>query len=184
MPDTVTPVSGTSSASRASGPDARSFRDALSLCANGVTIVTTLCDGERHGLTVSAFCSVSATPPRVLVCLGNDTDSKPLIERSGHFAVNVLGLAGAALGPRFAKLEAHAGDLFDGIETTRAQSGSPILAASVVWLDCRVEAKHAVGDHSIFVGAVMALGRGRDASEPVVYCRRAWRRLDPRPIDP
>lgn len=178
------PASGTNSTARASTPDAQAFRDALSSCASGVTIVTTLCDGEPHGLTVSAFCSVSAAPPRVLVCLGNDTDSKPMIERSGSFAVNVLGVAGAALGPRFAKLASHVGDLFAGLETTRAESGSPILADSVVWLDCRVDAQYAVGDHTIFVGAVTALGRGRDASEPVVYCRRTWRRLDPRPIDP
>lgn len=183
VPHAGVSASGTRSGVRESVPDPRAFRDALSACANGVTIVTTLCDGERHGLTVSAFCSVSATPPRVLVCLGNDTDSKPLIERSGRFAVNVLGVAGAALGPRFAKLPPHVGDLFAGLDTTQAESGSPILADSVVWLDCRVEARHAIGDHTIFVGAVTALGHGRDASEPVVYCRRAWRRLDPRPID-
>jgi flavin reductase (DIM6/NTAB) family NADH-FMN oxidoreductase RutF len=165
-------------------PDARSFRDALSLCANGVTIVTTQCDGERHGLTVSAFCSVSADPPRVLVCLGNDTDSKPLIERAGCFAVNVLGRGGVALGPRFAKIPPHVGDLFAGVATTTAQSGAPVLDNCVVWLDCQVEARHPAGDHTIFVGAVVALGRGRDGSDPVVYCQRTWRQLDPRPIDP
>ena len=164
-------------------PDAASFRDALGRCANGVTVVTTFCDGQRHGLTVSAFCSVSAEPPRVLVCLGNDTDSKPLIDRSGRFAVHVLGRASAALGPRFAKLAPDSGDPFAGLDLTVAESGCPILENCVLWLDCRVEARHAAGDHTIFVGAVTALGRGRDDSEPVVYCRRAWRKLDPSPID-
>lgn len=165
-------------------PDAPSFRDALSRFASGVTVVTTLCDGERHGLTVSAFCSVSAEPPRVLVCLGNDTDSAPLIERSGRFAVHVLGRASAPLGPRFAKMPPHdVGDPFAGLSTSTAESGSPILENCLVWLDCRVAARHAVGDHTIFVGSVTALGRGRDESEPVLYFDRAWRLLHPRPID-
>jgi flavin reductase (DIM6/NTAB) family NADH-FMN oxidoreductase RutF len=165
-------------------PDARAFRDVLSRFASGVTVVTTQCDGRRHGLTVSAFCSVSAEPPRVLVCLGNDTDSKPLIERSGRFAVHVLGRASAALGPRFAKLPPHVGDPFSGLVTRVAESGAPILEDCLVWLDCRVETLHAAGDHTIFVGAVAALGRGRDDSEPVLYFDRAWRLLDPRPVDP
>lgn len=164
-------------------PDAGAFRDALSHCASGVTVVTTAVGGVRHGLTVSAFCSVSAAPPRVLVCLANENDSTPLVRRSGCLAVHVLGQAGAALGIRFAKLVPDGGELFAGLATTVARSGAPILDDCVVWFDCRVAARYRVGDHTIFVGDVLALGRGRDTSEPVVYSRRAWRQLDARPID-
>lgn len=165
-------------------PDAHAFRDALSRFASGVTVVTTLCDDRQHGLTVSAFCSVSAEPPHVLVCLGNDTESKPLIERSGRFAVHFLGRASAELGPRFAKLPPHVGDPFAGLGTSSAVSGCPILNDCRAWLDCQVAAVHPAGDHTIFVGRVVALGRGRDEGEPVVYVERAWRVLEASPIDP
>ena len=165
-------------------PDAAAFRDALSRFASGVTIVTTRCDGEPHGLTVSAFCSLTVEPPRVLVCLADTTESKPLVARSGVFAVHVLGRASARLGALFARSGTQSGDPFAGLRTSSAQTGSPILEDCLVWLDCRVEASYAAGDHTVFVGAVVALGRGADHSEPVVYCERSWRLLDSRPFEP
>jgi flavin reductase (DIM6/NTAB) family NADH-FMN oxidoreductase RutF len=164
--------------------DAKLYKDVLSHFASGVTVVTTSADGVPHGLTVSAFSSVSVHPPRVLICLGNDTDSKPLIERAGAFAVHILGREHAGLGPRFAKLLADADDPFTGIEYRSESTGSPILSECLAWLDCRVESTLTVGDHTILVGAVEAAGRGAVDGEPVLYYRRAWRVLDPEALDP
>ena len=164
--------------------DARHFKDVLSHFASGVTVVTTCVDGVPHGLTVSAFSSVSMVPPRVLVCLGNDTDSKPLVERTGCFAVHILGREHAGLGPRFAKLLPDANDPFSDLAYRTERTGSPILTECLAWLDCQVESALAVGDHTIFVGAVEAAGRGAVDGEPVLYYRRAWRVLDPEALDP
>ena len=162
-------------------PDSKTFKSVLSHFASGVTVVTTR-DGERlHGVTVSAFSSVSAAPPRVLVCLGNDTDTKPLVERSGVFAVHILGRQHVALGPRFAKMGAVPADLFEGLSTRTEVTGSPILSECLAWLDCRVETALGVGDHVIFVGAVEAAGLS-GAGEPVLYYSRAFRALDPEPV--
>lgn len=159
-------------------PDPKAYKELLSHWASGVTVVTTICDGAPHGLTVSAFSSVSASPPRVLVCLGNDTDSHPLVTRAGRFAVHVLGRDHVELGVRFAKLVATAGDPFVGLHYRTEHTGSPILSECLAWLDCRVESSMAVGDHTVFVGAVEAAGLGADQGEPVLYYRRAWRGLD------
>lgn len=159
--------------------DPKAYKEVLSHFASGVTVVTTVCDGTPHGLTVSAFSSVSATPPRVLVCLGNDTDSKPLVERAGHFAVHILGREHAALGTRFAKVLPNAGDPFAGLLHHIEHTGSPILADCLAWLDCRVESSMPVGDHTVFVGAVEAAGAGVAEGEPILYYRRAWRVLHP-----
>lgn len=163
--------------------DPKAFKDVLSRFASGVTIVTTLHDGTPHGLTVSAFSAVSAAPPRVLVCLGNETDSKPLIERSGHFAVHILGREHAALGTRFAKLKPDAGDLFSGLNYRTEHTGSPVLVDCLAWLDCRVESLLPVGDHTVFVGAVEAAGTAAAEGEPVLYYRRAWRVLHPNSLE-
>jgi flavin reductase (DIM6/NTAB) family NADH-FMN oxidoreductase RutF len=163
--------------------DAKVFKDVLSRFASGVTVVTTMCDGAPHGLTVSAFNPVSAAPPRVLVCLGNDTDSKPLIERAGCFAVHILGRDHVALGPRFAKLVPGVDDAFEGIAYRSERTGAPILAQCLGWLDCRVESMVPVGDHTIFIGAVEA-GSLAAEGEPVLYYRRAWRALDAGAIEP
>ena len=49
-------------------PDADLFKRALRRWASGVTVVTARDGGELFGMTVSAFNSVSADPPLVLVC--------------------------------------------------------------------------------------------------------------------
>jgi flavin reductase (DIM6/NTAB) family NADH-FMN oxidoreductase RutF len=165
-------------------PDPKAYKELLSHWASGVTVVTTLCDGAPHGLTVSAFSSVSASPPRVLVCLGNDTDSLPLVSRAGRFAVHILGRDHVEIGVRFAKLVATAADPFAGLSYRSEHTGCPILRECLAWLDCRVESAMAVGDHTVFVGAVEATGLGEDAGAPVLYYRRAWRVLDDAAIVP
>jgi flavin reductase (DIM6/NTAB) family NADH-FMN oxidoreductase RutF len=166
--------------------EAALFKDALSRFASGVTVVTTVVDGVPHGLTVSAFSSVSAAPPRVLICLNNSTDSKPLIDRSGAFAVHILGSAHAVLGPRFAKLVPGLGDPFEGLSHRVESTGCPILVDCLAWLDCQVESRIAVGDNTIFIGSVQAAGTYGVAAEaePLLYYRRAWRMLHPDSLEP
>jgi flavin reductase (DIM6/NTAB) family NADH-FMN oxidoreductase RutF len=159
--------------------DPKGFRDVMSYFASGVTVVTTICDGVPHGLTVSAFSSVSLSPPRILICLGNDTDSKPLIDRSQLFAVHILGREHVELGPRFAKLIPDIADPFEGLTYRTEQTGAPILDSCIAWLDCRVESAFPTGDHTIYVGDVVASGRPHTECDPVLYYRRAWRVLDP-----
>lgn len=163
--------------------DPLAFKEALSRFASGVTIVTTL-DNTRdkavpHGLTVSAFASVSANPPRILVSLSNNTESRPLVERSGIFAVHILGREHVALGPRFAKLVPGVTDPFEGLAHRVEQTGAPVLTDCLAWLDCRVETMLPVGDHTIFVGAVEALGHAVGTPDPVLYFQRGWHVLDP-----
>jgi flavin reductase (DIM6/NTAB) family NADH-FMN oxidoreductase RutF len=159
--------------------DTQGFKDVLSRFASGVTVVTTTCEGTPHGLTVSAFSSVSLSPPRVLICLGNDTDSKPLIDRSGIFAVHILGRDHVRLGPRFAKMVPGVEDPFAGLRYGTGQTGSPILEDCIAWLDCKVDSAVPIGDHTIYIGAVQAAGRTETDGEPVLYYRRAWRVLHP-----
>ena len=158
--------------------DPAAFKDVLSSFASGVTVVTTMFEARPYGLTVSAFSSVSARPPRVLVCLGNDTDTKPLLERAGSFTVHFLGREQSGLALRFAKLLPDAGDPFVELAYGLAPSGSPLLAECTAWLDCRVESAVIAGDHTIFVGAVEAAARRSDAEEPLLYYRRAFRKLE------
>jgi flavin reductase (DIM6/NTAB) family NADH-FMN oxidoreductase RutF len=164
--------------------DPRAYKEVLSRFASGVTIVTTKHEGGLHGLTVSAFASVSAVPPRIVVSLGNSTESKPLIERSGVFAVHILGREHVGLGPRFAKLVPGVSDPFDGVAHRMESTGSPILSECLAWLDCRVETILPVGDHTLFIGAVEALGHTPGVPEPVLYYQRGWRVLDPNRLEP
>ncbi|WP_165958823.1 flavin reductase [Actinomadura sp. KC345] len=160
------------------GVDAQTFRTVLGQWPTGVAVVTTTADGW-HGMTASSFSSVSLDPPMVLVCLARGIHTHALVERSGAFAVSILGEDQAAIGHGFA---GHApGDRFAGQDWTAAPTGAPVLDAALAWLDCRVAHAYPGGDHTIFVGEVTA-ARVPRRTAPLLFHSRAWGQLaDPLP---
>ncbi len=154
------------------------FKAALSRLASGVTVVTTQCGDELHGMTASSFNSVSLDPPLVLICVAQHLRSYELIKESGIFAVSVLRAEQAEWGKRFAGMIPGIEDRFDGIDYSTAQTGCPILPNVLSWVDCELYSSHNAGDHTIFVGKVLA-GGANEIGEPVLYYHREWRELTP-----
>jgi flavin reductase (DIM6/NTAB) family NADH-FMN oxidoreductase RutF len=152
------------------------FKKAMSRFASGVTVVTTQYRGEKHGMTASSFCSVSLDPPLVLVCIAKHVRSHEFIKKSGVFAVNILGADQLDWGMRFAGLKPEIKDRFNGINYTSAVTCSPILPGTLGWVDCEVHQAYAGGDHTIFVGEVVA-GDVSEKSQPLLYYNRVWREL-------
>lgn len=128
------------------------FRHALSCFASGVTVVTTIdAAGDLHGLTVSAFCSVSLSPPMVLICIEKSTASHFAFHESGAFVVNILSDSQADLSEHFATPLV---DKFAGRSYTRGIAGIPILENALANLECSLQEYFDGGDHSILVGEV------------------------------
>ena len=147
----------------------QALRKMRGLFASGVTVVTTVHEGQLRGVTVSAFASVSLNPPLVMMCLANESESKDWIAESGVFAVNILSDEQEFLSERFAARAPIVNGRFDGVPYNTAITGSPILAKSLAWYDCRVEATHDGGDHTIFIGRVEAVGFGAEGKQPLLY---------------
>lgn len=132
--------------------DARAFRNALGQFATGVTIVTACGQaGERVGVTVSSFNSVSLDPPMVLWSLDKAAQSRAAFESSTHFAVHVLTLAQAELAQRFAQ---RGTDKFAGVECSAGLGGVPIVGECAACFECETRHRYDGGDHVIFVGEV------------------------------
>jgi flavin reductase (DIM6/NTAB) family NADH-FMN oxidoreductase RutF len=157
--------------------DPQVFKQAMSQFASGVTVVTTLHEGKRYGLTASSFSSLSLDPPLVLVCLARKTTAHGVIEKSGVFAVNVLAAQQLEFGMRFAGLLPGVQDRFQGVLTTSAVTGSPLLPGVMSWVDCKLWSRYDGGDHSIFVGEVVDLA-ATAADTPLLYHNRLWRRSE------
>ena len=151
-------------------PDA--FRAVLGRFASGVTVVTTHENERDHGMTVSAFSSVSLDPPLVMVCIGDDASLRPVVERAEYFGVSILAAAQEALSRRFA---AHV-NRFDGIGFTRGEHGAAMLDGALAWLECRVAARHQAGDHLIVVGEVESAGAADE--RPLLYYRGGYAQLE------
>lgn len=164
-------------------PPSEAFRTVMSRFATGVTVMTTVLDGEPHGMTASAVSSVSLEPLLVLACVECDTAMADLAPGEGVFALSILSEHQAELSERFADPARPAGAAqFEGIVTERATTGSPILPDVLAWIDCRVWASYDGGDHRIIVGEVVDMGLGGQ-EEPLVYFRSAYTNA-PRPPDP
>ncbi|MET0395498.1 MAG: flavin reductase family protein [Longimicrobiaceae bacterium] len=153
------------------------FRRVIGHFATGVTVVTTVRgDGEPCGLTASAVCSVSLDPVLVLVCVEHDADTHGCIAAAGKFAVNVLAdEGGESLSRRFATFQVK--DKFRGVAFREELTGAPVLEGSLAWLDCRVSQAVEAGDHTIFLGEVLA-GDAREGT-PLVYYRGGYGRFTP-----
>jgi flavin reductase (DIM6/NTAB) family NADH-FMN oxidoreductase RutF len=153
------------------------FRDALRHFPAGVTIVT-LKSGERvHGLTVSAFASVSPDPPIVAVIIDRKHTAHELLSEDGaSFAVNILGEDQIELSNRFAW--SKEADRFALGSWTTAATGAPVLADAVAWLDCTIHERHPAGTHTVYLGLVQASSVPRPDGKPLVYWNRDYRRLE------
>jgi flavin reductase (DIM6/NTAB) family NADH-FMN oxidoreductase RutF len=153
--------------------DQDAFRAVLGRFASGVTIVTVRsAAGRDHGMTVSAFSSVSLAPPLVMVCIGEDSSLRPVIADAEYFGVSILAADQEPLSRRFA---AH-GERFDGIGFTRAENGAALIEGALAFMECRVVARHPAGDHTIVVGEVEAASVGDD--RPLLYYRGGYAQLE------
>ncbi len=153
--------------------DQNEFRAALGRFASGVTIVTTTdADGNHHGITVSAFCSVSLAPPLVLICVEKTAGSHDALVQSNVFIINILNHTQAMLSDRFAS---QIIDKFDGIDFNTGLEGIPVLTDCLVNLECRRHNSYDGGDHTIFIGEVenVRIQDGR----PLAYFHGNYRML-------
>ncbi len=154
--------------------DAERFRQALRCWASGVTVVTAKAGDVMHGMTVSAFNSVSADPPLVLVCANRASRTHGVIRAAGKFNVNILSHGQEALSGHFASSKTES-SRFEGIAHRIGAHGSPILDGSLVTLECAIESAHDEGSHTIYIGRVLACHLLD--TEPLVYYQGAYRKI-------
>lgn len=154
--------------------DSDTFRAALGRFSCGITILTARDQkGRDHGMTVSAFCSVSLEPPLVLVSVGHDASMHGLMMRAESVGISVLSSGQEPLSRRFADPES---DRFDGIGYARGENGVALLDDALVHLECDVIARHEAGDHTILVCSVERAA-AFDA-RPLLYYRGGYAQLE------
>jgi flavin reductase ActVB len=150
------------------------FRAVLGRFASGITVITARDEqGTPHGMTVSAFSSLSLSPPLILVCIANDATMAPLIARTDTFAVNILSAGQEAVSRRFA---GKVDDRFAGIGYHEGDLGAPILEEVLAWMQCRIVARHEAGDHVIVVGQVEQASAIE--GKPLLYYRGGYATLE------
>ena len=154
--------------------DQNAFKEALRGWASGVTVVTTRAGEKIHGMTVSAFSSVSADPPLVLICANRDSTTHGIIEEGGVFAVNILADHQQEVSNVFASSKFEDSRL-DRVGWSPGSTGAPLIDGALASVECTVASAHQEGSHTIYIGRVEAV-RTSDAT-PLIYHNGGYRSL-------
>lgn len=137
------------------------LREALRRFATGVTVLSAGRDMPR-GMTANAFTSVSLSPPLVLVCVNRTASIHQTVLDDGSFAVSILSARQEQVARYFASHSRPRGPQeFDAVGWTPGPStGAPLIDGALAWIECTLAAAYEGGDHSIFLGSVLASGNG------------------------
>jgi flavin reductase len=138
------------------------FRRVMASFATGVTVITTQVRGEIRGMTANAFMSGSLDPPLCVISVSSKAHMHAFLLEAGHFGVNILARGQESLIGHFA------GQPVEGIDLEYEYAGgTPLFAHASASIAATVTARHACGDHSLFVGRIFAL-RHTDGFVPIV----------------
>ncbi|WP_434694826.1 flavin reductase family protein [Pseudomonas sp. Z1-14] len=156
--------------------DPRVFRNTLGLYASGIVVISAF-DGinDAMGFTCQSFYSVSIDPPLVSFSVMRNSSTYPRIRDLGKFSINVLADSQTSISNQFAS---KCPDRWAGIDWSLTQNDNPVIAGTLMWLDCELYAEHEAGDHYIVVGRVTQISPPDwSENEPLLYYKGKYRHL-------
>lgn len=156
--------------------DPEQLRYAMRAWTTGVAVLTVQHDGQRSGMTVNSFNSISLDPPLITVALKNSTRTYDLVTKANEFSVTILSSHQQELSDRFAGRFPHIQDRFDGVETETLSLSAPLIKGGMAYFNCHVKDAFLVRENTLFVAEVVAV-RGEGEGDPLVYHNRTYWKL-------
>lgn len=128
--------------------------DALAALTTGIYVLTLRDTALRHGMSSSWVTQVSGDPVLLMAAVDRRHLTHTILDRTGRFALNVLGERGKHLEDYFYSPAAHRPDNLAAVACDDAPDGLPLLRDALVTLECRVQTRHPAGDHTLFVASI------------------------------
>ena len=147
---------------------------ALRALTYGLYVVGARAGDEINAMTATWVTQVSFEPPLLAVAVENDARTLELIRAAGHFAVNVLASGQRELAGLLGRRSRNVPDKLQQAEYTAGETGAPVLAAALGYVECRVVQEVPVGDHTLVVGEIVA-ARLHQAGEPLTLRETGFR---------
>ncbi|MCT9843172.1 pyrimidine utilization flavin reductase protein F [Leclercia adecarboxylata ATCC 23216 = NBRC 102595] len=138
--------------------DKQDFRDAMACLGAAVNIITTDGPAGEAGFTASAVCSVTDSPPTLLVCLNRGASVWPVFNDNRTLCVNTLSAGQESLSNLFGGKTPMA-DRFAAAQWQTGATGCPRLADALASFDCRISQVVSVGTHDILFCEIVAMTR-------------------------
>jgi flavin reductase (DIM6/NTAB) family NADH-FMN oxidoreductase RutF len=153
--------------------DPIAFRNVVGHFASGVTVITTVVDGQPYGTTASAVSSLSMEPPMMLACLNRSSSTHDRVVEAGVFGINILAEDQAHLAMQFGR---KGPDKFEGVAYTISENGVPLLDGALATIECRIAETATGGTHTVFLGLVASASAAD--RQPLAYYRGTMGRLE------
>jgi flavin reductase (DIM6/NTAB) family NADH-FMN oxidoreductase RutF len=156
--------------------DPKAKEAALRHFTTGMTIIGSKGAGdELNGMTANWVCQVSFQPPLVAVAVEEDSHTRRLIDAGRVFSVNNVRREPGAedLVEKFVKPAQRVGNKLEDEDFTTGETGAPLLARALSWVECRVVESHPTGDHVLYVGEVVGAGVNGEG-EPFTLAELGW----------
>ncbi len=149
------------------------FKQSMRLLAGGGCIVATSSEGEWHGLTMTAVCSLTMDPPSLIACVNRDAGAHGIMSTTRRVSVNVLSHDHMDLAELFSSSRIKGPERFDERKWIRMANGLPALIDALAVLDCEVVQETVVGQHSVFFCEAKN-ARLQPNSKPLVHFDREF----------
>ncbi|WP_055479421.1 flavin reductase family protein [Sphaerimonospora mesophila] len=153
------------------------FTEAMAQMAAGVAVVTVRDGRDDLGVTVTSLTSVSLDPPLVLVGLGSSSYPAEVLLRRDRWAVSLLADGQQAIASRFAASgRPGARLLLSGVAHHRGPySDALVVDGGVAAIEVETAQVVPAGDHTLFIGEVLAVDYVDAGKTPFVRLRSRYR---------
>lgn len=133
--------------------------EAFAKMTYGIYVLTSKAGESVNGMIASWASQVSYDPPLIMAAVHPNRYSHQLIEKGGCFALHVLSDGQTDFLERFKA--ARVDHKFSGLDWTPGISGCPILNDCLAYLECELKTHYRPGNHTLFIGEVVAAGGGQ-----------------------
>jgi flavin reductase (DIM6/NTAB) family NADH-FMN oxidoreductase RutF len=154
--------------------DERAKKTMLRKIPHGLYICGVKDDDNLNGFTVSWLMQSSFEPPLVVNCIKRETGSHEMLKKNGVFSISFLENGQKDMAAKFFKPQSRVGNKFEDVEFYEGEAtGCPIISDSLGYIECKVVDSVEKGDHSVYVGEVIAAGIHREG-EPLLLESTGW----------
>lgn len=154
------------------------FRNAMARLGAAVNIITSNGQGGRCGITATAVCSVTDTPPTLLVCINRSSAMNSVFKANGKLCVNVLSADQEALARDFAGMTGVSmEDRFAQPCWTEPGHGQPMLENALANLQGRITRADELGTHTVMIVELDHIGLHAEGGDGLVYFSRLFHRV-------
>mgnify|MGYP003056471628 CR=1 FL=1 len=149
------------------------FRDAMASLSAAVNIVTTEGEAGRCGITATAVCSVTDTPPSVMVCLNVNSAMNPVFQSNGKLCINVLNHEQELMARHFAGMTGMAmEERFSLSCWQKGLLGQPLLKGALASLEGEISQVQTIGTHLVYLVAIKNIVLAEEGHGLIYFKRR------------